>query len=202
MIAIIIAPGINPGLEFLNKHYPSPMLPLVDRPFIQHVIEFLIEQGITHFEFILSHLPEQLEALLGDGSRWGAHFSFHLAQDPQMPYEMIKTFDLNENEPCLLAHADRLPHMDLNAAVLALNENLYESTFWMDAHEKEGAENTWTGWAYLPNKCLKELPSGLDEKGLRDHLLTMPSKHSFQETVNTCLSVQSHQKFWNLTRRF
>ncbi len=43
MIAVIIAPGLSPGMEALNERYPSPLLPLVDRPFIQHVVEFLIE---------------------------------------------------------------------------------------------------------------------------------------------------------------
>ena len=115
MIAVIIAPGLSPGMEPLNERYPTPLLPLVDRPFIQHVVEFLVEGGITRFEFVLSHLPEKIENFLGDGSRWGCTFKFHLERDPSHPYDILKTLHLGEDTgPILLAHADRLPQIDLD----------------------------------------------------------------------------------------
>lgn len=195
MIALIIASGFNPGLEALNKHYPSPMLPLVDRPFIQHVVEFLVEKGITRFEFIFSHLPEQLEALLGDGSRWGSRFSFHLAQDPQMPYDSLKTFDLNKNDAyCLLAHADRLPHFELDAGDQEFNDDPDRSTFWMEASDRNNVKDIWTGWACLPRRYLENIPPGLDEIGLEEHLLTLCPEKASQVPVSNLLSVQSYQK--------
>ena len=114
MIAVIVATGLCSGMEPLSERYPIPLLPLVDRPFIQHVVEFLVEGGITRFEFVLCHLPEKIERLLGDGSRWGSEFKFHLTRDPERPYEALKTMSFdNDAGPVLLAHADRLPQIDM-----------------------------------------------------------------------------------------
>ena len=71
MRAIVIATGEAPDMTGLSERYPAPMLPLVDRPFIQHVVEILVDQGVTVFDFVLSHQPEKIEEVLGDGTRWG-----------------------------------------------------------------------------------------------------------------------------------
>jgi NDP-sugar pyrophosphorylase family protein len=114
MIALIVAQGVNQGMEALNERYPSPLLPLVDRPFIQHVVEFVAEGGITQFEFVLSHLSEKIEDFLCDGSRWGCTFRFLLARDPSHPYDILKTVRLGEDTgSLLLVHADRLPQVDI-----------------------------------------------------------------------------------------
>ena len=173
MIALIIAPGVNPGLEALNKHYPSPLLPLVDRPFIQHTVEFLIREGITRFDFILSHLPEKIEKLLGDGSRWGSEFRFHLAQDPLLPYETLKTIEFDPDESILLVHGDRLPQIDLKKTIHAFETNPSIPTFWFGPVDTEIRSPDWTGWSWIPGKYFQDLPSHLDEKGLEAHLLSL-----------------------------
>src|SRR5215212_7642851 len=78
----------------------------------------LVDRGVTEFDFIISHLPERIEHLLGDGARWGSQFRFHLARDASRPYGMLRTLsgadtdDANGADgPILLAHADRLPQL-------------------------------------------------------------------------------------------
>ena len=112
MKAVIIATGLNSEMSALNERSPIPLLPVGDRPFIQHIVEALVERGITEFDFVLHHLPEKLEHLLGDGARWGCRFQFHLARNAARPYGMLKT--LRADEPILLAHADRLPALPAN----------------------------------------------------------------------------------------
>ena len=81
MRAVILATGECPDMNPLNERYPTPLFPLVDRPFLQHVVETLVEQGITDMDFLLCHLPEEIERTFGDGTRWGAQFRYHLAHD-------------------------------------------------------------------------------------------------------------------------
>lgn len=196
MIAVIIAPGLSPGMEALNERYPSPLLPLVDRPFIQHVVEFLIEQGITRFEFVLSHLPEKIEGLLGDGSRWGSTFRFHLARDPFSPYEPIKTIRVdNDSEILLLAHADRLPRIDLEQTRPASEPAEPKLFFWSGPSHSEGKnDRLWTGWAWVQKTFIKNLPSNLDEDGLRSHLISLSAGGESSIEVPKPLSVQSYDE--------
>src|SRR5438477_2620675 len=118
MRALIIATGDEPGIVPLNDRYPAPLLPLVDRPFIQHVVEYFANQGVRQFDFVLSHFPEKLEHHLGDGHRWGARFTYHLARDASRPYRLLKALDLDTagGEPILFGHADRLPAVPLAKA--------------------------------------------------------------------------------------
>jgi len=198
MIAVIIAPGLSPGMEPLNERYPTPLLPLVDRPFIQHVVEFLVEGGITRFEFVLSHFPEKIENLLGDGSRWGSVFRFHLARDPARPYDSLKIMNLDDDAgPVMLAHADRLPQVDLEQTRPA--NQLEEPVMFFSppirridpSAEKSQDTRQWTGWGWVPADILKSLPKDLDEEALESHLASIGHKESPVE-VSRSLSVRSY----------
>ena len=194
MIALIIAPGVNPGLETLNKHYPGPLLPLVDRPFIQHTVEFLIQEGITQFEFVLSHLPEKMEDLLGDGSRWGSNFRFHLAQDPLLPYETLKSIEFNPDEFILLAHGDRLPQIDLKKTIQDSKINPSVPTFWFGPSDSETRNTGWTGWAWIPGKYFQNLSSRLDERSLETHLLSQANGKEIRLDAEKQLGVQTFEQ--------
>lgn len=165
MRAVIFAPGDWPGVAPLNVRHPAPLLPLVDRPFIQHVVEYLVHQGVTKFDLVLCHHPEKIEHFLGDGQRWGCHFIYHLARDPDRPYRLLRTMTFQENEPFLLGHGDRLPLLALKDAA---SPSLYCS------HRGEptnGADQRdWTGWALLRPEHVVSLAPDVDEDGLRSHL--------------------------------
>lgn len=169
MRALIIATGDEPGIAPLNDRYPAPLLPLVDRPFIQHVIEFFANQGVTQFDFVLSHFPEKLEHYLGDGQRWGARFTYHLARDASRPYRLLKALHLESeaSEPILFGHADRLPALSLAKARTAAAETLPLLVGW---RESDNRPCRWTGWALLSAVQVAELPSEANEKKLTDHL--------------------------------
>ena len=161
MRAIIIAPGERTGMEALTERHAAAMLPLLDRPFLQHVIELLAARGIHEFDFILGHLPEQVEDLLGNGQRWGSRFTFHLARDPAQPYRPLIGLDLAEAYgPILLGHADRLPPTDLAATA---GQGVF---CWQD-----GGVTRWAGWACLSAAQVAELPSEADERGMAQHLM-------------------------------
>jgi lipopolysaccharide/colanic/teichoic acid biosynthesis glycosyltransferase len=142
----------------------------VDRPFLQHVIEFCVYQGVRRFDFVLSHLPEKVEAFLGGGERWGSAFTYHLAREPSRPYRLLRVLDFADgpDEPVLFGHADRLPQFQLAevkaAGVLPL---LFG---WRDAEAAEPDCRRWTGWALLSPRGLASLPADPDEAELEAHL--------------------------------
>ena len=113
MKTVIIATGENPEMAALTERRPVPLLPLVDRPFVEHIVVHLAGRGLREIDFLLSHMPEKFEALLGDGSRWGARFAFHLARDAARPFRTLKALRLaDSDEPILLGFADRLPPIE------------------------------------------------------------------------------------------
>lgn len=135
MIAILIATGQNADFHGLDEHMPINLLPLADRPFLQHVIESVARQNIARFEFVLSHLPEKIEAWLGDGARWGCSFRYHLVPAGGDVFHLARTVAAGLDEDVLLGSGVRLPEIDISAAPV-------NTAFCLQ-------DGTWTGWAIL-----------------------------------------------------
>ncbi|MDX1931567.1 MAG: NDP-sugar synthase [Capsulimonadales bacterium] len=180
MRAIVFVSGVPEDIT-LAEEYVTPLLPLVDRPFLQHVVEFLVEGGVTDFDFVASHLPDRIELLLGDGTRWGSRFRFHPASDDSRRYATFRWLG-TVNEPTILVHADRLPLVDLPALKSRI--------------EKEGAaasvrdgKGEWTGWAALASGILAEAPALADESALQSWLDSLPG--TIDVVADRCLEVRS-----------
>ena len=60
----------------LTDHTPKPLLQAGGKPLIVWHIERLARAGITGIIVNHAHLGEQIEAALGDGSRFGAHITY------------------------------------------------------------------------------------------------------------------------------
>src|SRR5262249_9083448 len=145
--AVIIATGVTTDGFTWDGRSPAPLAPLVDRPFIQHVVEHLVSQDVREFDWVLSHLPEEIEQVLGTGERWGARFRYHLVRDPFHPYEGLKALGGGEDDLILFGHADRLPAMRLGDVAEPSRRGpvLYA---WCEAHGgSEQATWRWSGWA-------------------------------------------------------
>src|SRR5205814_657702 len=62
-----------------------PLLPLLDRPFLQHAVEVLAGLRLTDVHFVLGRHADAVERHLGTGARWGGTFHYHLTPDPDRP---------------------------------------------------------------------------------------------------------------------
>ena len=140
MIGVIVVPGPSPAMHGLDADRSLALLPLGDRPAIQHIVESLVAQGILRIEFIVGHAPQRVEALFGNGDRWGSRFRYHLAADPERPYRSLKVISEIKTESWLLLHAERFPIVDFEAARRA------ETTLYYEADESlvSGIEPTGT----------------------------------------------------------
>jgi len=204
--AVVIATGESADMSSLTERYPTPLLPLLDRPFIQHVVESLVDLGVAEFDFILSHLPERIERLLGDGKRWGSTFAFHLSRDASHPYKFLDIIGLHDDEqPILLVHADRLPDIQLVQRALSSYPCGATVFYWQQSAEGgeppsppetmgESNQRHWTGWACLPARLLAGLPGGLSELALGAHLFALASPDGTLCEVPPPLSVQGYDE--------
>jgi NDP-sugar pyrophosphorylase family protein len=112
MVAILIATGQNSAFHGLDEYLPLPLLPLADRPFLQHVIEALVRHGVRRIEFVLSHLPQKIEARFGDGARWGCVFHYHLSPSAEDALRVAAGIAAGEKDDVLLASGTTLPSFD------------------------------------------------------------------------------------------
>ncbi len=143
----------------LGETYPVPIMHLVDRPFIQHVVEILVGQGRKDLDIILSHLPQQIEDLLGDGSRWGCTIKYHLVRDVSLIGRALKTIAERDEKPCLLVDATAIPQVDLSSID---KETISRGPVFFCEEERNRKPDEpfepWSGWAWLPTSAVHIFP--------------------------------------------
>jgi dTDP-glucose pyrophosphorylase len=83
MLAVILAAGRGRRMGALTEHTPKPLLPLQGRPIIEHIVVGLRAAGVDEAIVITGYRGEQIEAHLGDGSRFGVHCTYRRQERPE-----------------------------------------------------------------------------------------------------------------------
>ena len=73
---MILAAGLGTRLRPITYEMPKPMVPILDRPVIEHIIELLARHGFSEVIANLHWFPELILERLGDGSRFGVELSY------------------------------------------------------------------------------------------------------------------------------
>ncbi len=71
MRAMILAAGRGERLRPLTDRIPKPLIDVGGKPLIHHTLGYLKRCGVEEVVINLHHLGEQIQAFVGDGSRWG-----------------------------------------------------------------------------------------------------------------------------------
>lgn len=168
MRALVVVAGTFPALRELTPRSPAPLVQCVDRPVLQHVVEYLVERGVSTFDFVLHESAREIEKFLGDGARWGSRFTFHLVCDPNYPYEPLKLLPDN-GEAILLVHADRLPLLP-DRSVLEQQSTPDVLFYQLTAIDPSSHLPEWSGSALLQTKVIPFLPDNSTSELLEQHL--------------------------------
>ena len=76
MKAIILAAGEGSRMRPLTYTRPKVMLPIANKPILEHLLIQAREAGITEFIFIVGYCDEQIRGYFGSGVKWGVHIDY------------------------------------------------------------------------------------------------------------------------------
>ncbi len=76
MQAVVLAGGLATRMRPRTLTVPKSMLEVAGRPFVDWQLERFAEAGIRHVVMCVAHLAEQIEAHVGDGSKYGLRVSW------------------------------------------------------------------------------------------------------------------------------
>ena len=74
--AVIMAGGSGTRLRPLTEEVPKPMLPVGDRPLMEHIIEQLRQSGIQRVNITTHYQPEKIINHFGDGQKFGVEINY------------------------------------------------------------------------------------------------------------------------------
>ena len=82
MKAVILAGGEGTRLRPLTSNQPKPMMPLVNRPMIEHIVALLAQHGFDDIVVTVAFLANQIRDYFGDGSEFGVRMRYATEDTP------------------------------------------------------------------------------------------------------------------------
>ena len=68
MKVVIMAGGKGTRIASVNSEVPKPMIPLLEKPILEHQIDCLKKQGYTDIILVVGHLGHVIRDYFADGS--------------------------------------------------------------------------------------------------------------------------------------
>lgn len=78
----ILAGGLASRLHPISARVPKSLLPIAGRPFILHQLELLKSNGIDRVVLCVGHLGRQIQAVVGDGRKFGLTVAYSFDGSP------------------------------------------------------------------------------------------------------------------------
>ncbi|MFH1639541.1 MAG: NDP-sugar synthase [Chloroflexota bacterium] len=82
MEAVILVGGKGTRLLPLTCNTPKPMVPVLNKPFMDYVIQHLAEHGVRDVIMAMGHLPQSIKNHFGDGTNFNCHIAYALENTP------------------------------------------------------------------------------------------------------------------------
>jgi mannose-1-phosphate guanylyltransferase/mannose-1-phosphate guanylyltransferase/phosphomannomutase len=118
MQAAIIAGGKGTRLRPLTYGCPKPMLPLLDRPFLEWTIDRCRTAGITDILLNVHYQAQQVQSYFEDGDRFGVKIRYIEESTPlDTAGAILLAAPYFTGESLLVFNADILTNLDLKAAI-------------------------------------------------------------------------------------
>ena len=112
-----MAGGQGTRLRPLTSNQPKPMVPVVNKPCIQHILELVQRHGINEAVMTLAFLPRLIRNQFGDGSSLGMHIDYTVEETPAGTAGSIRLAKDLLDETFLVISGDALTDFDLTKIV-------------------------------------------------------------------------------------
>ncbi len=118
MRAIVLSAGYGTRLWPLTEDRTKPALPILGKPLVGYVAEYLAGYGIDEIVVNLHHRPDSVRRALGDGNRFGV--KLHYVEEPVIlgtSGALDNTREFFERETFVVVNGKIITDIDLNAAL-------------------------------------------------------------------------------------
>lgn len=115
MKAVILAGGLGTRLQPYTFFIPKPMLPLGNKPLLEHIIEWLkATNDIDEIILCVSYLRRTIEDYFEDGRRHGIKISYALSDRPLATAGQLKTAEKFLDDTFVCLYGDSVYEFQLN----------------------------------------------------------------------------------------
>ncbi len=117
MKAVILVGGKATRLLPLTCNIPKALMPVLNTPFLEHVIRHLSRHQIREVILAQGYLAQPIEGYLGSGSRFGVKLSYAVEDTPRGTAGAIKNTEKYLDDTFLVLNGDIFTDLDITAMV-------------------------------------------------------------------------------------
>ena len=128
MKAVILVGGEGTRLRPLTCNTTKAMVPILNRPFLEHLIRYLKEHSITDIILAMSYLPDHIQSYFGDGTELGVRLAYLTEEQPLGTAGAVKNAERHLDETFLMLNGDIFTGLDIAAMIDFHRERKAEAT--------------------------------------------------------------------------
>ncbi|MUV59461.1 sugar phosphate nucleotidyltransferase [Halobacterium sp. CBA1126] len=83
MQAVVLAAGKGERLWPLTENRPKPMIPVANRPLLEHIVDALVDAGVDEIILVVGSNRERVQRHFENGDAWNVDIDY-VVQDPQL----------------------------------------------------------------------------------------------------------------------
>lgn len=171
MRAVLMAGGSGTRLRPLTCDLPKPMVPILNRPIAEHIINLLKRNNITEVIATLHYLPDIMRDYFHDGSDYGVEITYSVEDEqPLGTAGCVKNIAELLDDTFLVISGDSITDFDLQAAIAF--------------HKRKGSKATIV-LTRVPNPIEFGVVITDEEQRIRRFLEKPSTSEIFSDTVNT-----------------
>jgi mannose-1-phosphate guanylyltransferase/phosphomannomutase len=114
MQAVIMAGGFGSRLRPLTNDIPKPMVPIVNKPILEHIFALLKTHNITDYTIMLYYMPEKIRDVFGDGSEYGVKIRYVIPDQDYGTAGAVKLAEKHIDDKFVVISGDVLTDFDLS----------------------------------------------------------------------------------------
>jgi len=117
MKAVILVGGQATRLLPLTCNTPKAMLPVLNIPFLEHVVRYLSKHQIKDIILAQGYLAQPIESYFGDGSQLGVKLNYVVEDTPLGTAGAVKNAERYLDETFLMLNGDIFTDLDITAMI-------------------------------------------------------------------------------------
>ncbi len=112
MQAIIMAGGLGSRLRPLTDHLPKPMVPIINKPILEYIVEHLRACGIRDIAMTLGYRPEIIMDYFGNGDAWDVDIRYFVETTPLGTAGGVRNAARKMDDDVLVVSGDGFTNLD------------------------------------------------------------------------------------------
>ncbi|HXI58241.1 MAG TPA: nucleotidyltransferase family protein [Polyangia bacterium] len=133
-VAVVMAGGRGERLGELTNAIPKPMLPIGNRPILEHVVALLVSHGVRRIYLAINYFGSMISDHFGDGRRFHCDIDYLREHEPMGTAGALSLLPGPVTHPLIVMNGDLLTSINLSRMLATHTSGGFAATMAVHRH--------------------------------------------------------------------